>query len=129
MHLWLHNPDSAYFVRRCDTASITVVDREITTSFILAADKLIEPWTVEDVAALTVEQIGPILELEPEVVLLGSGATLRFPAQAVFAAFLTRRIGLEAMDNTAAARTFNVLAAEGRKVVAAFILPAPALMK
>ena len=54
--------------------------------------------------------------------ILGTSAQLKFPPQRVLAAFLTRRIGIEAMDNAAAARTFNVLADEGRKVVGAFIL-------
>ena len=43
------------------------------------------------------------------------------------AACLTRGIGIEVMDNAAAARTFNVLATEGRRVLAAFLLPGPAL--
>ena len=46
-----------------------------------------------------------------------------FPPQAVLAQFLRRGIGLETMDNAAAARTFNVLAGEGRNVVAMFLLP------
>ncbi|WP_312707201.1 MTH938/NDUFAF3 family protein, partial [Stenotrophomonas sp.] len=45
-----------------------------------------------------------------------------FPPAAVMAACLTRGIGLEVMNNPAAARTFNILASEGRKVAAAFIL-------
>ena len=63
-----------------------------------------------------------MLALEPEVVLLGSGATQAFPPAAVVAACLRRGVGLETMTNAAAARTFNVLASEGRRVVAAFVL-------
>ena len=123
MHLNLHVPDTAYFVRRVAPHSVTVVDRELHASFILATDRLIEDWDASDVNSLTPASADPILALEPAVVLLGSGAKLRFPPQAVLAAFLTRGIGVEVMDNAAAARTFNVLAQEGRKVVAAFILP------
>jgi uncharacterized protein len=47
---------------------------------------------------------------------------LRFPAPAVLAALLTRGIGVEVMDNAAAARTFNLLAGEGRRVVAALLI-------
>jgi len=46
----------------------------------------------------------------------------QFPAPAVMAACLTRGIGIEVMDNAAAARTFNLLANEGRRVIAAFLL-------
>ena len=123
MHLNLHVPDTPYFVRRVAPHAVTVVDRELHSSFILATDRLVEEWDASDVNSLTPASADPILALEPAVVLLGSGAKLRFPPQAVLAAFLTRGIGVEVMDNAAAARTFNVLAQEGRKVVAAFILP------
>ncbi|HET9485678.1 MAG TPA: Mth938-like domain-containing protein [Xanthomonadales bacterium] len=123
MHFNLHPPDTAYYVRRCEDGAITVVDRELRTSFVLSADRLVEPWPVHDVATLDADAIAPIVALEPEVVLLGTGARLRFPPQSVLAQFLTRGIGVEVMDNAAAARTFNVLAQEGRRVVAAFILP------
>ncbi|MGH8115897.1 MAG: MTH938/NDUFAF3 family protein, partial [Rhodanobacteraceae bacterium] len=58
----------------------------------------------------------------PDVVLLGTGARQVFPSQAVLGAFLQRGVGVEAMDNAAAARTWDILAGEGRNVVAAFIL-------
>ena len=125
MHLWLHGPDSEFFVRRCGAAAVTVGERELTRSFILARDALVEDWQATDVLALAEADLAPILRLEPEVVLLGSGNSLRFPSQQLRAAFLARGIGLEVMDNAAAARTFNVLASEGRKVVAAFILATP----
>ena len=54
--------------------------------------------------------------------MLGTGAAQVFPPAAVMAACLSRGIGIEVMTNAAAARTFNVLAGEGRRVVAGFIL-------
>ena len=56
-------------------------------------------------------------------VLLGTGERQVFPPAAAMAAGLRRGVGIEVMTNAAAARTFNVLASEGRKVVAGFILP------
>lgn len=123
MHLNLHRPDTTYFVRRCAPHAITVVDREIASSFVLSADRMVEDWPVSDVATIGPDAIEAVLALSPEVVLLGSGARLRFPPQPVLAGFLTRGVGIEVMDNAAAARTFNVLAQEGRRVVAAFVLP------
>ncbi len=123
MHLNLHAPDTPYYVRRCEPHAVTVVDRELHRSFLLAPDRLIEDWDASDVTSMTPASADPIVALGPEVVLLGSGTRLKFPPQAVLASFLTRGIGVEVMDNAAAARTFNVLAQEGRKVVAAFILP------
>ncbi len=59
-----------------------------------------------------------ILELEPELVLLGTGARQSFPARIFGAQFLAKGIALEVMDTGAACRTFNVLVAEQRRVVA-----------
>ena len=120
MELVLDRPEDFLYVRHADAHAVTVVDREFTRSFILARDRAIEDWNVSDVATMTAADAEPILALKPDVVLLGSGARQRFPSQAVLAAFLQRGIGVEVMDNAAAARTWNVLAAEGRNVVAAF---------
>jgi len=66
--------------------------------------------------------VEPILALQPDVVLLGTGARQQFPSQEVLAAFLQRHVGVEVMNNAAAARTWDILASEGRNVVAAFVL-------
>jgi uncharacterized protein len=63
-----------------------------------------------------------LLDLKPEVILIGTGARQVFPPAEVMAAALRRGVGIEVMDNAAAARTHAVLAGEGRRVVAAFIL-------
>lgn len=123
MQLSLNRPGEYLFVRKVDTAAVTVVDRELRRSFVLAPDRAIEDWPVTAVGELDEAAVAPILELTPAVVILGSGPRLVFPSQQLLAAFLKRGIGLEVMDNAAAARTFNVLVSEGRRVVAAFILP------
>lgn len=123
MQLTLHNPDAGLFVRRVSESAITVVDRELSASFVMSREVVVESWPATDVASIEETHLEPILSLSPEVVLLGTGGRIRFPKPALMAAFLTRRIGIEVMDNAAAARTFNVLAQEGRRVVAAFILP------
>ncbi len=122
MHLTLERPDHEYYLRGADGQAALVNDRHLTSSFVLAPDKLLEDWPVADARTLSAEQMQPILALLPEVILLGSGATQVFPPAATMAACLARGIGLEVMTNAAAARTFNVLAGEGRRVVAGFIL-------
>ena len=107
MQLSLNRPGEYLFVRKVDTAAVTVVDRELRRSFVLAPDRAIEDWPVSAVGELDEAAIAPILELTPAVVILGSGPRLIFPAQQILAAFLRRGIGLEVMDNAAAARTFN----------------------
>ena len=122
MQLTLENPDFRYFLRGVTAEGILVNDRRLTRSFILAPNHLGEDWRPRQAAELTAADMAPLLALAPSVVLLGTGSRLEFPSQEVMAACLTRGIGIEAMDNAAAARTFNVLATEGRKVVAGFIL-------
>lgn len=122
MELNLERPRDYLFVRRAGAHSITIVDKAFNASLILCRDKVIEDWAVNDVAALTPAQVEPVLALKPDVVLLGTGERQRFPSQAVLAAFLQHGIGVEVMDNAAAARTWDILADEGRNVVAAFIL-------
>ena len=123
MDLTLQHPGSYLFVRRVGADRITLGDRELTRSFILARDHVIEDWPVTDIAALDPAALEPALALQPDVVLLGTGERQRFPSAAVMAALLGRGIGCEVMDNAAAARTYVVLAGEDRAVVAAFILP------
>ena len=77
---------------------------------------------VANSAALTADDLAPLLALQPEVILLGTGERQVFPPAAVMAACLRQGVGLEVMTNAAAARTFNVLAGESRRVVAGFLL-------
>jgi len=121
MQLTLENPDFRYFLRGVNAEGILVNERRMTRSFVLAPDHLDE-WSPRQASELTAGDMAPLLALAPSVVILGTGPRLTFPAQDVLAACLTRGIGIEVMDNAAAARTFNVLATEGRKVVAGFLL-------
>ena len=117
-------PDYAYALRSADGRSARVNDRVLETSFILAPNELIEDWEVGASADLVANDLARLLALKPELVLLGTGDRQVFPPAAVMAACLTRGIGIEVMTNAAAARTFNVLAGEGRRVVAGFLLSA-----
>ena len=115
-------PDYTYALRAADGRSAKVNERVLEASFILAPNELLEDWTVRESSALVPEDLAPLLAMNPELVLLGTGERQVFPAAAVMAACLTRGIGIEVMTNAAAARTFNVLAGEGRRVVAGFLL-------
>jgi len=123
MDLFLDRPEGYLFVRRVDANSITLIDRELTHSFLLAPNQAIEPWSVESAGALDAGHVDALLSLQPELVILGTGPRQVFPAAAFLAGFLRKGIGIEVMDNAAAARTYNLLAGEGRRVVVGFILP------
>jgi len=75
-------------------------------------------------AALTTQDFEGLVPLAPEVVLLGTGVTIRLPHPRLTRALTDARIGVEVMDTPAACRTFNILAAEGRRVAAAILIDA-----
>jgi uncharacterized protein len=124
MQLHLERPDYAFFLRGADGTSALVNDRTLRRSFGIAPDALIEDWPWRDASTLPAEALEPLLALQPELIVLGTGATQAFPPPATLAAALRRGVGLEAMTNAAAARTYSVLAGEGRRVVAAFVIAA-----
>lgn len=79
-------------------------------------------WDVDRFEALTADQVERLAALKPELVIIGSGLRLRFPAPPVLRPLIDRRVGFETMDTAAACRTYNVLVSEKRSVVAALIL-------
>ena len=122
MQLDYDRPVYAYVLRGADGTRALVNERTLDRSFVIAPGALVEDWPASDAAALAAADLEPVLALQPEVVVLGTGARQVFPPAGVMAACLSRGIGIEVMANAAAARTFHVLAGEGRKVVAAMIL-------
>ncbi len=122
MPLSQEHPDYTYALRAADGRHAKVNDQILQQSFILMPDELVERWPVQDLDHLQASHMDAVLALAPAVILLGTGERQRFPNAQVLAACLTRGIGLEAMTNAAAARTYNVLASEGRRVALAMIL-------
>ena len=122
MHLTHERPDYAFTLRAADGRSAKVNELTLTRSFILAPDNLVEDWDAGNTLEITPGALAPLLAMNPELILLGTGDRQRFPSAATMAECLTRGIGIEVMNNASAARTFNVLAGEGRRVVAGFLL-------
>lgn len=122
MALIEHRAEGHHVVRRVGDDAIVVDERSFTASLVLAPDRALVDFAPTRADQIDDAAVAAILSLEPALVLLGTGARQQFPPQAVLGAFLRRGIGLEAMDNAAAARTFNLLTAEGRRVVAVFLL-------
>jgi uncharacterized protein len=118
-------PDGANLIRRYGADYIVVGNEEIRSSCIVSANSF-SAWAPRSVEEMTVESLAPLFALAPEVVVLATGTTQRFPRASLRAEFATRRIGLEVMEIGAACRTYNVLVSEERKVLAAVLLPGPA---
>ena len=104
--------------------SVSVNEVVYRQSLVITAESLHSPWPVTGLQDLTFDNLAPIFDSAPAVVLLGTGPQQRFPEPRVFGWFGERGIGLEVMDNGALCRTFNILVAEDRAVTAAIILPA-----
>ena len=91
------------------------------TSPLLLTPAQVEPWPIASFEALAEADFQRLRALDPEVVLLGTGARQRFPHPRLTSPLASARIGLEVMGTSAACRTYNILMAEGRKVVAALM--------
>jgi uncharacterized protein len=110
------------FVRAYSSAEIVIGERIMRSSLVVTARDLIADWPPRSIADLTEAHLAAVLALEPQVVLLGTGARQRFPEARILAAAAGAGIGVEVMDTAAACRTYNVLLAEERRVAAALIL-------
>lgn len=106
----------------CGEGYVTVNGKRFDASLIVLPDRLIENWEPRQFEALTEDNFADLAAIKPEIVLLGTGPTLRFPHPRLTRALLEHRIGVEVMDSYAAARTYNILMAESRHVAAALIL-------
>lgn len=89
-------------------------------NLIVTADS-VAPWPVTAFEDLQESHFSALLALQPEVVLFGTGKSLRFCHPRLSAALANAGIGVETMDTQAACRTFNILLAEDRRVVAALL--------
>lgn len=89
---------------------------------VVVSPQAVAEWAVTGFEALTGTDFGFVAELKPEIVILGTGTTQRFPRHALARTLAAAGVGVEVMDSRAACRTYNILAAEGRKVVAAILV-------
>lgn len=104
--------------------AIAVGDQELQHSFAVIGERLLRDWPVTDVTAMATDDLEPLLAAGPELILIGSGLRQRQLPPPVLYHGLARGVGIEVMGNAAAARTYNLLLAEDRNVLAAFVLPA-----
>ncbi len=110
-------------VRAYTSRDITVQNQVMGTSFILAPTQIVQDWRPRTVGELKIQDFDVVLELEPEIILLGTGAMLEFPDRKIMSNMLEHGIGFEVMDTGAACRTYNILVQEDRAVVAALLIP------
>ncbi|MBD3669265.1 MAG: Xcc1710-like domain-containing protein [Gammaproteobacteria bacterium] len=133
MQLSLDNNLEQYSIKAYDEDGLQIIvppsktdkDRpeiQLIDYSIILTPVVMESWEPERHEQLDAEHFARLLEWEPEVALFGSGRRLRFPAAEVLAPLHRQGVGVEVMDTAAACRTFNILASEGRRVVAAMLM-------
>ncbi|ABI59130.1 MULTISPECIES: Mth938-like domain-containing protein [Nitrosomonas] len=96
-----------------------------TDSMIVLPEQIVEHWPVSSINQLEMEHFDPLLAVQPEIILLGTGISLQFPNASLIKKILARGIGFETMDTHAVCRTYNILSSEGRHVAAAIFVRPP----
>ena len=114
--------DGVNAISRLDAGRLWVHQTPFESSVLIPWRGEVQDWPAASPAALSADHFERLLAFEPELVIFGSGQVLTFVSPQLYRCLIERRIGIETMDTAAACRTFNVLANEGRKVVAALLL-------
>jgi uncharacterized protein len=122
MKMSLDGADGAYRIQGYADGEIRLNEVRYGESLVVAPDTLITEWGPGSLDALRAADLRAVHELDPEVVLLGTGTQQIFPGRELMLGMLEKGIGLEVMDTASACRTYNVLMSEGRRVVAALII-------
>ena len=122
MKLSLDEHSARYTIRAYGPGHVVVNEQIIRTSVVILPEQLLRDWPPASFEELTAEHVEGLLALEPEIILLGTGGRMQFPHPRTLAVAAAHRVGIEVMDTAAACRTYNILAAESRKVAAALLM-------
>ncbi|QIK39069.1 hypothetical protein GWK36_02550 [Caldichromatium japonicum] len=101
---------------------VRISGQRYTQGLILTPAEIVSPWGPACASELDLEHLLDLTRFAPEVILIGTGQTTALLDPLLQAPFIQQRIGVEWMTTAAACRTYNILVAEGRRVVAALII-------
>lgn len=121
MEFTLEVPQNQFFIRSVNERGIRVHQDYFNKPVIVSGQRIVPDWNVETVDDINEESLQAVFDLQPEVILIGTGNTQVFLPPATQVHFFRRGVGFEVMTTDAACRTFNVLVSEGRQVVAALL--------
>lgn len=114
--------ETRYRIRGYGPGEIRINNVTYTSSLLLAQDRIVPDWNPPPIAEWTPETLNPLLAMDPEIILVGTGSELHLLGMPFLAHALRHGCGLEVMTTDAACRTFSVLSSEDRKVAAALII-------
>jgi uncharacterized protein len=89
---------------------------------LISSDSAISEWPIGSFEDLEASHFSQMLDLNPELILIGTGSRQRFPNPELLKTLISAKIGFEIMDSQAACRTYNILVGEGRQVLLALIV-------
>ena len=95
------------------------IGRDTWREPVLLSPRAVRPWSIAEDQPVTLDHLIPLIEEQPDLIILGTGERQSFPEYELGMMLLNRGVGLEVMDTGAACRTYNVLVSEGRAVAAA----------
>ena len=121
MQLSRNRPDDYHYIHSLGDRAIRIVETDWSESLLLTPDLGVRPWPVCSLTELDAGALAPVFDYAPDILLLATGRRLQMPGWMLQRELLSRAIGLEAMSLDAAARTYNILAGENRRVMAALI--------
>jgi len=102
--------------------AVTVSGRLYTTSIVISPTEILTDWPPKHVDELQIDDFQMILDLKPELAIVGTGVHQHFPSPRLFTMFMGAGVGIDFMNSRAACRTYNILAAEGRYIAAGIIV-------
>jgi len=118
----LDNGDAPNLIRSHTVNSVTIGETVYTASLIVSPGNLDDSWGPVSAESLTTSDIDALLRFEPELILIGTGTQQVFPPMEILKPVVANQVGFEIMNTAAACRTYNILVAEGRLVVAGLIV-------
>ena len=119
--LTLDDNSAQYQIRSYQPGTITVNDKTLSSSIIITPTHLIENWAPQTADELTTASLSVIAEARPDILLIGTGATMVLLSAEIYGPLINLGIGVEFMDTSAACRTYNALSAENRNVAGRII--------
>lgn len=121
MKMSLDETDQALVIRGYGAGEVAVGNRTYSCSLLVTPAGVRPDWGPDTAADIAAHHLAEVLDHRPELLILGTGTAQVFPARRLFADLMEAGVGYEVMDTAAACRTYNILLAEGRRVVAALI--------
>ena len=111
-----------YRINAYEPGSILIGNDRFVSSVIITPSNVVNNWQPQSFADIALHHLDQILDMKPEVILLGTGRRQHFPESDLFLNITKLNIGIEVMDTGAACRSYNILLQEGRNVAAALLM-------